>query len=1192
MRLIESLGRWGMATLVLLLAATPALAQNTGSLRGLITDTSGAVLPGVTVVLSSEDTKAARQSVTDAKGSYYFAALLPGSYTLSAELAGFKKRTANGVRVSPNDTKGLDFSMDVGAQTEEVTVTAEKELIQTETGAREGLITSAQIENLSIISRSPLELLRILPGTVAPDINSLETTGAASDPSRYNVNGIRGSNNVFTLDGSRMMDIGCNCGLIVAPNTDFVSEVKVQSSNYAAEFGSGGIQVSAITKGGSSEFHGTVYDYLRSHKVAANDRSNAIAGVAKPKSKFQYPGANISGPILIPGTGFNKNRDKAFFFLGGEFTYQKVDSGSHFAVVPTVDQRNGIFGNYGGGQNLNQGTNPVLIPSGFPGAGSPAPGNNLSPYIDPMGQVLINLYPQPNGSFQDNRYNYVVSALQPQNSKQFTLRLDYNFSDSTKAYVRLARDRGESQQARGFWWQASDYELPSPAIQTSIGRSGSLNLTSVLSPTTTNELLFTYSRLTLDNSHLNQEKMELANYGLSGYLGFFGAQSPFVPAINSWGNNLGSLWEAADQNNVFAYNSTLQVSDTFTKVLNAHALKVGFTVEKLNKNQNFQNEANTRIVLGQGWIPGSTNNDYGDLLVGRPAQVISGTALDPGNWVAYNFDGFLQDSWKIKKNLTIEYGVRLSKWTNNSETGGRGAVFNPATYNPSAGTFLDAQKTQLNGVQYVSLGQVDKALIDNRPLFILPRVNFAYDPSGNGNLVIRGGAGTFYNRPMGNAEYDILRIPPNGYQTTVDAYQGSGLGPVGLTYNTVKNVDPLNQIGRLGLTSINPDSVDYPRSVTASLSVAKRIPFQQVLEVAYVGTFGRHLLDTRQSNVIEPGTLLSGTVGNSDLSVPVNRLALSADVVNTLRPYPALTNVTYWEYNGTSNYHSLQATLSRQTGRRLQYFLTYTFGKGLGTNVSNGEYGQIDPFESRVRSYGVLAYDRTHIVNASYNYSFPDATKKGGVLGAIVNGWQLSGITTWASGIPISLQFSGDLNSAGAEQAWWGTPDHQGYSAQTGLGTGSTMTPILTCDPRLGGSGLGDKILDINCLQIPGLGQSGSFTPGVYMRTPSRINVDLSLFKNFALGKDSSRKLQFRVGAFNLFNQAVPGVNGQDLDLTLQTECNVRVNGVPNGAGGFVDNQCDPAQGYHYSENTIKNFGKIIQQRGHRVIEFALKLYF
>ncbi len=150
------------------------------------------------------------------------------------------------------------------------------------------------------------------------------------------MNGIRGSNTVITLDGSRLADFGSNNGVIVVPNNDMVSEVKVQSSNYAAEFGSAGVQVNAITKGGSSEFHGTLYDYFRDYHFQANDRSNTITGTERPKSKFQYPGGNISGPILIPGTDFNKNRDKAFFFLGFEVQRQHVDHGSNLAVVPTA----------------------------------------------------------------------------------------------------------------------------------------------------------------------------------------------------------------------------------------------------------------------------------------------------------------------------------------------------------------------------------------------------------------------------------------------------------------------------------------------------------------------------------------------------------------------------------------------------------------------------------------------------------------------------------------------------------------------------------------------------------------------------------------------------------------------------------------------------------------------------------------
>src|SRR5438552_11536534 len=380
------------------LLACPLWAQNAGSLRGTVTDSTGAVLPGVSVTLTNEATKCARTATTDSNGGYFFAAVEPGSYSLSAAISGFKTRAFKGIKVNANDTRGLDVALEVGQQSETVTVTAERAIIRTETGAREGTITSEQIDNLSIISRSPMELLRILPGVVAPDQSTLESVsngGGANQTNAYTVNGVRGSNNVITLDGSRMIDIGSNSGLIIAPNTDFVSEVKIQSSNYAAEFGSGGVQVSAITKGGGSEFHGTIYDYARHYKLAANDRSNSIAGVAKPQSKYQYPGGNLSGPILIPGTGFNKNRDKAFFFLGVELWRQKVDTGSSFAVVPTLRQRQGFFDDYQGGQNLNQPTT-VNIPSGFPGAGNPAPGNNLSPYIDPMGRKLMGLYPAPN----------------------------------------------------------------------------------------------------------------------------------------------------------------------------------------------------------------------------------------------------------------------------------------------------------------------------------------------------------------------------------------------------------------------------------------------------------------------------------------------------------------------------------------------------------------------------------------------------------------------------------------------------------------------------------------------------------------------------------------------------------------------------------------------------------------------------
>ncbi len=1192
MSILRTLSRAGLGLLVVLVA-TVALAQDTGSIRGTVSDTTGAVVPGATVTMTNDATRFARTMVSDAKGEYYFGAVSPGSYTMRVEIPGFKTAERKGLRISQRENAGFDVKLEVGAQTEKVEVTAQREMIQTQTGAREGLITAEQIENLSMVGRSPLELLRILPGAVMPDVSSLESVGNLTGVSGTNqlatftVNGIRGSNTVVTLDGSRLADFGSNNGVIVVPNNDMVSEVKVQSSNYAAEYGSAGIQVNAITKGGSSEFHGTVYDYLRDYHFQANDGSNRIAGIERPKSKFQYPGGNLSGPILIPGTDFNKNRDKAFFFLGFEVQRQKVDRGASFAVTPTLGQRQGLFNDYQGGQNLNQPTT-VSIPSYFPGAGSAAPGNNLAPYTDPFGQMLLNLYPTPNYVDPINRYNYVFSTLEPQNRWQGTARLDYNFSENTKMYVRLAQDKETMDKARGVWWDSSSYTLPSAVVHQNLGRSISANLTSVLSPTTTNELLFTFSKLKLDIYHRDPSAVSLSGLGFPSFAGPYGQQVDIAPIqLYSWGQNLGNLWDPLGAD-LFAYNSSLLLNDTFTKVLNTHAIKAGISVERGRKDQNFQNNEQLSFSYGS-WIPGTTGNDFGDILVGRPAGYGSGTKAKIGNFQFWNIDFFLQDSWKLRKNFTLEYGMRFSKMTNNIERNGYGAVFIPSDYDPSLGSFIDAGKKYVNGLEYVSQGQVGKDLIGNRPLFAMPRINFAWDLKGNGDMIVRGGGGLFYNRPMGNAEYDVIKFPPLAYAISGGAWDSYG-GGQGLTYNAVATVDPLSRVGTQGLdASVNPNSVSYPRYVTASLSFAKRLPLSQIFEVYYVGTFGRHLLNKRSINIIPEGTLLQGQLGNADLSIPVNRVALSTDAKTTLKPYPALGTINVWEYTATSNYHSLQATLSRQTSGRFQYFLTYTFSKALG--IYSSEYVRVDPFDARGRSYGILPYDRTHVANLSWNYQAPDVIKGDGnaIAKGFLNGWQLSGIVNYSSGVPIYLTLGGDIAGEGATQAWTGTPDTRNSRNDNGAG----VFPIFSCDPGAGAStAVGGKLLNINCLTIPTYPNNGPYAQPYYVRSPARTSADLTLFKNFGLG--GAKKLQIRAGFFNIFNQSFATYNlgFDDIDLSLSTTCNVKQDNVPNGSGGTQNGVCDPLGGYSYTQNVQNNFGKINLKRGRRIVEFAVKLYF
>jgi hypothetical protein len=1197
---------WAIALLCTVTVNTrPAAAQGstTATLRGNVQDSTGGVLPGATVTVTNDGTKAVQTSVTDARGGYLFAALFPGTYDLKVELTGFKAYERKGITLSPSDTRGIDVRLDVGAQSETVLVTGQQEVIQTETGAREGVLSAKQIDNLSVIGRSALELMRILPGVVT-DFNQGESVsfgGGGNATQSYTVNGIRASSNTVTLDGSSLIDIGSNNGVIVSLNNDMVQEVKVQSSNFAAEYGTGGMNVSGVTKSGASKFHGEGYDYVRDSMFAANDRSNSIAGTPKPKSKYQYPGGQLGGPISF-GDNYTKNRDKLFFFLAFEGQRQQVDSGSRFSRTYSQAMRNGDFSELlsNTGSNLNS-IAQLRIPQGFPGAGGPAPNNDMRPYMTPLGKYLASLYPLPNYSDPNNLYNYVYSRLEPTNRTDFKSRFDWNISNSTKAYVRVAREGESATSPRGVWWGPSDVALPSPNIGTNSGKSIAGNVVSVLSPTMTNEALVSYSRLALDNHFQDTSAIKQGAGGVT-FNGIFpaGQTSPYLPTdlLHGWGGSgqVGNLWAAA--NDVYAHNDTLQFSDKMTKLMGSHGMKFGVAIERGQKQQNFQNNEAGQLWFGTDNGTG-TGNSAADMLVGRIGQLVQGTAANGspspgepfGRFRYVDVDAFAQDSWKVRSNLTVEYGARFGSWTNNRELGGLGGYFDPALYDKTKGSFLDPGTFQkVNGVCYVATGCASAGVLPNRSPFALPRVNVAWNIDGQSNNVLRGGYGLFYNRNMGNVEYDnTLRLAPNAYNVNTDFWAGGNYGNgLGLTYDTAHEATLASRIGSVGINTPTNSSFTWPKTHSFSLSFARRIPFNQVVEASYVGTRSRDLVSRSNGNVMPFGALSSGTFNGVDLSVPVNRVAVASvgDNLASFRKYNGLGGITLYDFRGVSNYDSMQLTLSRQTGARLQYFVAYTLGRSRGT--LGGEYSNIDPYDPS-RTYGVLGEDRTHVLNVSWNAFLPDAargTMANPVTRGLLNGWQVSGISSLASGIPVRLSFAGAAASNGIAAAYFGTADVVGPSN----GGGNALAPVYTCDPRLNNTAVGSKILDINCIAVPAFGKNGDLVPPYNIRTPTRMNHDLTVFKNFKTVGD--QKLQFRAGFFNVFNQAYANTNNSaDINLTLDTTCKVIVTGVPNGAGGTAD-VCDPTKGFDFTQQTKDNFGKINLKRGHRVIEFVLKYYF
>ncbi|HKQ50971.1 MAG TPA: hypothetical protein VJT74_01290, partial [Pyrinomonadaceae bacterium] len=926
-------------------------------------------------------------------------------------------------------------------------------------------------------------------------------------------------------------------------------------------------------------------------------------------------------------------RDKLFFFAGYERYYQQVDEGSSLNVVPTLKQRAGDFSeflglnspmfNQGGlvrDQNGNiTGDNGIVrVPFGCTvngvTAGNPAPNNNIAPCIDQFGAALLNLYPAPNFNDPNGRYNYVYSVLRPNNRQQFTSRFDYSISDNAKLYVRFAREYEEQGFPRGLWWDSSNYELPGKLTSKNLGRSLVVNLTNVLNSTMTNEVLFSASKLSLNYDYADPTKVSYEGLGLQK-VGFFAGNNPYVPVgiIDAWGGGIGGNLHTAYGYPILAWNDSFALTDNLVKVYNTHTLKFGAFVEQANKRQ--QSNHDTNVVLGQWGQSNATGNNYGDLFVGRPLEFTQATDRPIDNFRYYNYEFYAQDSWKVRPNITIEYGMRAAFFPQNFERKGLGVLFDPAAYNPAQGIFINGDRTRPNGFLLASRGEIPKGVLPNPPMVWMPRLNFAWDVGGKGDLVVRAGAGIFYNRVQGNYDYYSSGQMPNTYSATVDTPWASATG---LTFGDITNYDPFSAISNVNVSSRDVNSNELPRVANMSLTIEKRLPGDNVLSVAYVGTQGRHLPQQRNINIIPLGTLLNGTIPlanpvcvdgtgpnctggrlftSLDLSDPVVRAGLDGSVLRQFRPFSPYNSVGVYQFTGTSTYHSLQATLSHQ-GKNLQYFATYTFGKALGTVATNESDGSAwaDPIDTRGRSWGVLPFDRTHVFNLSYNYSMPKLARgflDNTVGRGVFDGWQISGITTFQSGIPIRLKFSGDIASAQQALAWYGSDAFNGTNAGASLGA---VTPVYLGDPTVGQSGLGERWLDLSKLGIPTFPNTGPSQPPFYIRTPSRSNFDVSVFKNFNISE--SKKIQVRAGFFNVFNQAYPtlisnigGLGASDIYLTLNTVCNARVN-VPNGNGGNITGPCDPTQGFRYTDETLNNFGKIVNKHGRRIVEFALKFQF
>ncbi len=917
-----------------------------GRISGSVTDASGAAASGATVTMVSVENKSVRTALTDSSGFYAVTDLSIGHYNVAVTLTGFQKQEQNNLNVVADGHVTADFKLTVGDVSSSVQViAAAAEQINTDSGEMAKTIDQKEVSNLGLNGGNYIELLTLVPGTVVtnPDQFSVTTSLSATNQT---INGNRSDTQNLTVDGAFNLVAGSNGSLMNNVNPTFIQQVKVQTSNFSAEYGrNSGVAFNVVTKNGTNQIHGGLFEIFRNDALDARNFFSAV----KTQLRYNDFGGSFGGPI---------KKDKLFFFVGQEFKRLRQTQSPTRVTVPDSNFLNGIF------------TGTIHNPGGT----TPYPNNTLPPsLITPDGRAIANVYrlmSQQASFFNDAPVsnNLILQPANPLNFRETLARIDYRINSAHNLYGRWIGDSNSLVDPFGTF---SSSGLPTtPTLRNRPGQSYLLGETWLPTATIVNEFRINASWA---SQHIPPygDTWERSTYGFQ-FKQLYQGNDPWdangIPdvAVSGYANFKGPNFS------LFSPSTDIQVADTATWVHGQHIVKAGFAFIRDRVDQNGRSSVTGNVTFQTSGNTNSTGNAVADMLLGNFYN-FNEAGSDPVGFFRFSQPGaFVQDSWKVNHRLSLEIGVRWEDLIPFYTQANNMVNFDPSLYNPSKAVTINSAGTIVpnsgnpynglvlagNGVPTDQQGRVPgsttafftsfptgapRGFYNDQNVF-MPRFGFAY--SVTPKTVVRGGYGIYYTRPEGNIIFSQLNIPPI---TQITQLYNANLGnPAG--GSTLAS--PLSNINALNPKLTNGYSQQF------SLSIQREVAKGVVAEVAYVGNLGRHLLRAPDINQLPFAAFAA------NLALPTAQQVPQA----ALRPYLGYSSIYQYNSDSTMNYHALQSYISKRAG---SLFMTasYTFSKSLGDSSAEGD--NPEQYLNRHFNYGPTSFDRRHVFIATYVWSLP-----------------------------------------------------------------------------------------------------------------------------------------------------------------------------------------------------------------------------